>query len=249
MICGRTGAPSTEHVIARWIRKVLQISEPVKEYRETTYLGRAEALAVVLHGVCVNCNNGWLSYLEKQVQPVLEPILLGAAPGSVRNIDPAAQATLAAWAVKTSLLLALSKFRSEPEGWIPATTLEWLASNHRLCMAPPGARAWIGGLETSDLPASVQAACLYDANGDPIAQCSTFSVGCVLFQVFTCEQKDSVLSPDNEIWLAAKGLYEPALQQIAPASSPLRWPPDVVFTVPDLKLLAGRLQQGLPLRT
>jgi hypothetical protein len=66
---------------------------------------------------------------------------------------------------------------------------------------------------------------------------------------FTCEQKDSVLSPDNEIWLAAKGLYVPALLQIAPASSAVRWPPDVVFTVPDLKPLAGRLRQGLPLRT
>ena len=30
-----------------------------------------------------------------------------------------------------------------------------------------------------------------------------------------------------------------------PGVAPIRWPPEVVFTVDDLKPLAGRLQQGL----
>jgi len=82
----------------------------------------------------------------------------------------------------------------------------------------------------------------------PAAQCVTFSVGCVLFQVFATEQEDADLSPDNEAWLAPKGLYTPALPQIAPSCSPLRWPPEAVFGVGDREALAGRLGQGLPPR-
>ena len=41
----------------------------------------------------------------------------------------------------------------------------------------------MGGLKTSDVPASVQAACLTDAQDVPVAHCETFWVGNVLFQV------------------------------------------------------------------
>jgi hypothetical protein len=248
LICGRVGEPSKEHVVGRRVRDALGTRGLVREYSETTYVGATEALAIVLHGVCVTCNRGWLEYLDRNAWPVLEPILLGAAPGTVRIIDPADQATLAAWAVKVSLLLCLSKFRNQDNGWIPASTLDWLHRNHRTCMPPPGSRVWMGRLKTSDVPASVQAACVTDAQADPVAHCGTFSVGNVLLQVFCCEQKDAVLSRDNEIWLEPKGLHVPALLQIAPSVAPVRWPPDVVFTVDDLKPLAGRLRQGLPSR-
>jgi hypothetical protein len=248
VICGRVGEPSKEHVVGRRVRDALGTRELVREYRGTTYVGATEALAIVLHGVCVTCNRGWLAYLDQKAWPVLEPILLGAAPGTVRIIDPADQATLAAWAVKVSLLLSLSEFRDQSNGWIPASTLDWLYRNHRSLMAPPGSRVWMSDLKTSDVPASVQAACLTDAQDDPVACCGTFSVGNVLFQVFCCQQKDAALSPDNEIWLKPKGPYVPALLQIAPAVEPIRWPPEVVFTVNGLKPLAERLRQGLPSR-
>ena len=116
------------------------------------------------------------------------------------------------------------------------------------CMAPPGARVWLGGLNTCDTPSSVRVACLYSDNRKPAAHCGTFSLGCLVFQVFCCEQEDATLSPDNEVWLAAKGLYVPALIPIAPAVASVLWPPDAVFAVADLKPLAERLSQGLPLR-
>ena len=247
-ICGRVGEPSREHVVGRCVRDALGTRGLVREYSGTTYVGAAEALAIVLHGVCVTCNRGWLEYLDRNAWPALEPILLGAAPGMVRIIDPADQATLAAWAVKVSLLLCLSKFRDQDNGWILASTLDWLYRNHRSGMPPPGSRVWMGGLHTSDLPASVQVACITDLQDNPAAHCGTFSVGNVLFQVFCCEQKDAALSPDNENWLEPKGLYAPALLQIAPAIAAIRWPPGAVFTVNDLTPLAGRLRQGLPSR-
>ena len=76
-------------------------------------------------------------------------------------------------------------------------------------MPPPGTRVWMGGLSTTDVPAYVQAASLYDAARTPVAQCVTFSVGCVLFQVFATEQKDADLSPDNEAWLAPRSAGPP----------------------------------------
>jgi len=52
----RDGLPSTEHVVPKWVHKVLQIREPVREFSGTTYVGAAETLAIVFHEVCVSCN-------------------------------------------------------------------------------------------------------------------------------------------------------------------------------------------------
>ncbi len=233
----------------KWVRKVLQIREPVKKFSGTTYVGAAETLAIVFHEVCVRCNTEWMESLERDASPVLGPLLLGAAPGMSRVLDPDQQAILATWAVKTSLLLTLSSFRGQDYGWIPVSTLQWLYQHHDARMPPPGTRVWMAGFSTSEVPASVQAACLYDANREPTAQCVTFSAGCVLFQVFAAKQEDADLSPDNEAWLAPNGLYTSALLQIAPSCSPHRWPPRVVFGVGDREALAGRLGQGLLLRS
>jgi hypothetical protein len=82
----------------------------------------------------------------------------------------------------------------------------------------------MGGLNSTDVPAYVQAASLYDDARVPLAQCVTFSVGCVLFQVSATGQENASLSPDDEVWLAPTGLHVSALLQIAPSSSPIRWP-------------------------
>lgn len=245
VFCGTTGSSSTEHVVAKWIRRALQITGPVREYSGTTYTGAAETLAIVFHEVCSGCNTGWMERLERAARPVLEPILLGAAPGTLRFFDPEQQAILATWAVKTSLLLTLSEFRGQDYGWIPVSTLRWLYQHCDLRVPPPGSRVWMGGFNTTDVPTRVQAGCLYDATGEPTAQCTTFSVGCVLFQVFTTEQDEADLPKDTEAWLAPKDLYALALLQIAPSSSPVQWPPQAVFGPEDAEALAGRLHQGL----
>lgn len=248
VFCGSTGTLSTEHVIPRWLRNALVITGPVKQYTGTAYTGAAETLSVVFHEVCERCNNGWLARLETAARPVLEPLLLGAAPDTTILLDPDQQAILATWAVKTALLLTLGEFRGTDHGWIPATSLQWLHDHCGSRMPPPGTRVWIGGFNTSDIPAYAQSACLYGADGEPDAECVTFSAGCVLFQVFATEQQDADLSPDIEAWLAPAGPYAKALAQIAPSSSAAHWPPEAVFGVNDLRELAGRLRQGLPTR-
>lgn len=87
----------------------------------------------------------------------------------------------------------------------------------------------MSGFNTTDIPASVQAACLYDTNREPPAQCATFTVGRVLLQVFATRQEESKITPDIDAWLAPNGPYVPALIQIAPSSTPIRWPPKALF--------------------
>lgn len=245
MFCGQAGSLSAEHVIPKWLRKSLQIQQPVREFRGTAYAGAAETLAVVFHEVCTGCNNGWMEKLESATRPILEPMLLGAAPGSSRVLDPDHQALLATWAAKTALLLTLAKYRGQNHGWVPDSTLQWLAGHSGSQMPPPGTRVWMGGLDTSDTPAWMQTATLYGADGGPDALCVTFSAGCVVFQVFITGQQDPVLAPDIETWLQPEGPHQQALLQIAPSSSPVRWPPGAVFGTDDLTGLAGRLRSGL----
>jgi hypothetical protein len=73
VICGRTGEPSKVHVVGRRVRDPLGTRGLVREYSGTTYVGPTEALAIVLHGICVTCNRGWLEYLDRKAWSVLEP--------------------------------------------------------------------------------------------------------------------------------------------------------------------------------
>jgi hypothetical protein len=45
------------------------------------------------------------------------------------------------------------------------------------------------GFSTFDLPVSVQAACLYDANREPAAQCATFSLAVSCSRCFGAQQR------------------------------------------------------------
>ncbi len=51
--------------------------------------------------VCERCNNGWMSELESQAKPYLEPMLRGHG----RALHQAGIETLATWALKTSMMV------------------------------------------------------------------------------------------------------------------------------------------------
>ena len=74
----------------------------------------------------------------------------------------------------------------------------------------------------------------------------TFSVGCVLFQVFATEQKDADFAFGYGAGWRPPARTRPSTDfQIAPSSTPLRWPPRAVFSARDREALAGRLRQGV----
>jgi hypothetical protein len=41
VFCGTAGSLSGEHVVPKWVRKALQIREPVREFSGTAYVGAA----------------------------------------------------------------------------------------------------------------------------------------------------------------------------------------------------------------
>jgi hypothetical protein len=96
---------------------------------------RASARAV--RCVCTSCNNEWMSNLESEAKPVLQPMLAGQR----NRLDAASQATIAVWSLKTAMVLEAVESPAERAytqtereclrsvGAIPQRTTVWLAAS------------------------------------------------------------------------------------------------------------------------
>src|ERR1035441_1388071 len=204
LICG-TDDPSREHVIAQWLRKELQLRGLVSEYRmdvgykeNVTPLRKWDTLAIVLPDVCKGCNNGWMRDLELAVQPILKPMLLGASSRLPTYLDAESQTRLAAWALKTSMLLVAKLYKNQPAGWLPMDSLRWLKDHRGLSPLPPGAKVWLACLDAQrEVAAFIKSGTIITDAGESIAHIGTFSVGYAIFQVF-CRELDNGKIPDRK---------------------------------------------------
>jgi hypothetical protein len=200
VFCGSTtGEPTDEHVIPKWARKAFDIQGPVTLHSRDRHIstdkklvGRMQHLNLVLRGeICACCNNGWLSGLERAVQPILQPMVVSARPTA---LDAPAQALIAAWAVKTVLLLERAIRQKYPqrrliEGY-EATSQEfaWLQTHSE---PPPRSMVWLGCWDCKqETPAMYEpsGAVLPTRDGYELAgHLTTFAIGFVAFQVFTVD--------------------------------------------------------------
>ena len=193
-----------------------------------------------------------MSKLEQRTAPVLTPMLLGQAAALPVVLDPAQQAVLSTWAVKTSLLLTYRTFKAQSGGWIPGDNLRWLYQHAHSDAPPPGAHIWLGGIRPRDpvtsrrLSASAQAMCLLDDDAKPVAHIGTFSIGHVLFQVFCCQQDHADLSPESQLWLAPSGPFAASLTEISRSSATLRWPASAVFSTDAVQVVGERIKAPPP---
>jgi hypothetical protein len=100
--------PSVEDVWPNWIHRLLKNhwdGKRIDIVRDgVTYPARTPVLRAKC--VCKSCNSQWLSDMEKSIGPILTPLLLGKTPAliSARN-----QRTLAAWVMKTTLMIDCTK--------------------------------------------------------------------------------------------------------------------------------------------
>ena len=62
---------------------------------------RREACSTTVAAVCQRCNNVWMSGLEQGAKAMLEPTLHGRG----RVLHAGGQRTLAAWALKTAMMV------------------------------------------------------------------------------------------------------------------------------------------------
>jgi hypothetical protein len=147
VFCG--GRPTTrEHVWPAWARPHIAEAEAdtqphhrwviQDEHPDVHHKWDQPANSMTANAVCAACNNGWMSRLEQAAQPILESMLGGRG----RVLHQSGQRTLAAWALKTAMMIdrtnaavrrviATQEYQhlhqvGEPSGQIKI----WLASYH-----------------------------------------------------------------------------------------------------------------------
>jgi hypothetical protein len=110
LFCGDTDARRTrEHVFPRWLLRDFDLAEdgvaPLHMSSDFKLLSRRlHRLADLVEGrVCETCNNGWMSDLEVEVQPILGPLIAGTA--ELDQLTRSERLTLARWTVKTAYML------------------------------------------------------------------------------------------------------------------------------------------------
>lgn len=106
VFCRSTAPLTSEHAIPAWVGKHLgqgpvthnyipwKADAPARSYK-------ARKLSIEARAVCESCNSGWMSDLEKDVGPVLGPLI----DGEERVLGATARELLASWAVKTILMV------------------------------------------------------------------------------------------------------------------------------------------------
>ncbi len=202
-------------------------------------------LQVVLKdAVCLTCNGGWMSLLEKAFVKTLGTQLSTPTPVT---IDLSQQERVARWATKVALLLQLYTGTQESSGhYVPPDNLKWLA---RHSVPPPGTRVWIGALRNPGRElAHYQGSSLTFEWDVPVAYFVTFTLGYLIFQVFGREILDPkegrarrelpTLNPppmlggtitelwpgngDDSVWPTPKPIESAALPQLE------NWPSQVI---------------------
>lgn len=87
--------------------------------------------------VCKQCNNGWMSILERKAKPILAPLILGEK----RTLSETEQELVATWTIKTAICLQ----RTVPDetAFPPKSVHTWLRTKQT---PPSGYRVFIGAV-------------------------------------------------------------------------------------------------------
>jgi len=142
IFCGRS--PTTrEHVFAQWTHKYMPPPKPgrAKSHIAIQYPDRVAGSPFKLPGairdwqvkcVCGPCNNGWMSRLETEAEPVMEPLFLGQR---TRLFEKDCK-TIATWAVLKSMVVH--------NKWVHHTRRKFLKRHKK---PPNDWGVWIGNYE------------------------------------------------------------------------------------------------------
>jgi hypothetical protein len=187
VFCGSTVSKTDEHVYAKWMRRGLQAEAPttVTVGRENRFIRTDAGTTVVLHqGVCLKCNTGWMSALERRVQPLLLPAMTGQRMAWM----PESQRDIAVWSVQKALLSSLAMRELGFSSFAPASTIHWLYEHRGEGLPPPGTQVWLAAVEahlgTSDaLTGSITTGWAPPSPREPRFYFVTFSAGCLAIQV------------------------------------------------------------------
>ncbi len=166
--------------------------------------------------VCAQCNNGWMSRLEGQVRPFLQPLLVGDRGA----LGIAGQTAIATWAVKTAMALEgmdspekrgysqLQRERLRLRGTIPWRTSIWLAAAAQ-----------------SDWFMSIKNRHTGKTSEHISGVSTTMAFAHAILQVLTIRVPDDV-GPETKITThVRRGPWSELTIQVWPPRGDIRWPP------------------------
>jgi hypothetical protein len=151
VFCGATGKLTNEHAWPRWlVDDLLPPGTPTRHrWGESEKMTgpASDSRYVTVKRVCVTCNTGWMRQLEDGVIPILRPWIRGKAARLVFG----QQQLVAAWAVKTAMMLQYTPIHKG--GTVIGR--EQYAELHERKTSPPDRVEVFIGIEPSAPPAAI----------------------------------------------------------------------------------------------
>jgi hypothetical protein len=240
IFCGTSQGPfHVEDVLPKWLRKVLPRGDRV-EYRRPGRKTRNNAVlqAKLKKAVCRRCNGGWMSVLENATKPIIADMIYPDAAKLPIHLDGPAQRMIAFWAVEKALCLELSMRQSLsdfPGGHLSLGLFRWLYEHREQREPPPGTQVWLFVYHAQEtrkeaIVATLSQVPLSGKEEHPQraeASLSTFTVGCLGFQVFVRDLVESGSGPLDRDPLVPPESFRPWMLQIWPIVEPTaNWAPN-----------------------
>lgn len=150
VFCGRLVPLTREHLWPKQLQDVLPGLGPGQHIfgltgdEDSWFIQDRPAFSRAVKIVCADCNNGWMSRLEKKARPLLEPM-----NGQRRiALEPKQQQVLGFWIAKTAMTMQSSHPTRYPDA-IPRSQYSELYKEQR---PPLLSQIWIGGCTHDDRP-------------------------------------------------------------------------------------------------
>jgi hypothetical protein len=231
--CGRAGS-SREHVWPRWVREHALLTMGVEDVAVQDYVGHKEQrgrpreklawrgghsrLSLTIRDVCAECNTGWMSRLEQDVRPVLQPMIEGKSVA----IDSQQSSHLQAWAAKTALNFAIAGRRALTRP-IPRSFANDLYAHRNGSAAPPHVQVMVAKYTSLGQFAYrhmlAQGFGISPASGEElIIQRTIFIVGHAVFLVRRADKREGFRLQPGETSAAFRPIFE------VPPGREIPWP-------------------------
>lgn len=232
-------AGSREHLWPQWVL------QKIKPGRIQGFVGRHKNLTFhrefVVKSVCGTCNGGWMSNLESAIMPVLGSMI----DDKSITLDKQHQLTVAAWALKTAMLMDATTAADVPLFY----TKQERESLRDSRLIPVTTTVWLGRyFGRRDIGAHWSRVVFRYANAVAPSRVATFVLGNLTLQVMTMHPPTQFLH-SNIVVEPRQGPWDEILATAWPRRQALLyWPPVLAFddsrTLVDLSVLPDRWHVG-----
>jgi hypothetical protein len=174
--------------------------------------------------VCHDCNTGWMSRLEGQVKPILEPMF----DGNPVTLDTNQQQLIAVWMTKMAFVWDSTKGRNADNGFYRRSDGAALAQSYQI---PNFTTVWTGSIGEEHRSADGADFTLNSPERVSGGSCVTVTNEHFVAQIVSLRLKETPIGPTILGLDPKPGDWDNMLIQICPPGKPIvRWPPKISFT-------------------